>query len=258
MNKNHHNAKSHLYKDFPEKYVWDKNNKFWYLRKQRNVIGRIVAAYPTEGERYYLRLLLHHIKGATSYTYLKTINGIETSSFREAALLHGLLYSDDYLEQSLKEASCYQMPYTLRRLFATILVYCLPNNPKSIWEKFKQAMSEDYTKLSNLTKEDTRKKVLLSIISIMESMRKDINNYTLIDEKISLTEDDKSSKEMEEELTFIVSDKDLHSINKLNTELKLAYDKIIGKIFSNDHGAFFLLMVQGVQEKPTYIALCLL
>ena len=104
------------------------------------MIGRIVAAYPTEGERYYLHLLLNHIKGATSYTNLKTVNRIETSSFREAALLHGMLYSDDYLEQSLKEASCYQMPYTLRRLFVTILVYCSPNNPKSIWENFEQAM----------------------------------------------------------------------------------------------------------------------
>ena len=90
MNKNHPKAKNYLYKDFSKKYVWDQNNKFWYPRKQRNVVGRIIAAYPTEDERYYLRLLLNHIKGATSYKKLKTINGVEASSFCEAALLHGL------------------------------------------------------------------------------------------------------------------------------------------------------------------------
>ena len=147
------------------------------------------------------------------------------------------------------------MPYTLRQPFATILVYCSPNNPKSIWKKFEQAMSKDYTKLTNLTKENVRKKALLRINSIMESMGKDINNYALIDDKINLTEDDKSSKEMEEELTFVVSDKDLQSINKLNKEQKLAYDKIIGKIFSNDHGAFFIDGPGGTRKTYLYCTL---
>jgi len=43
-----------------------------------------------EGERYYLRLLLNHIEGATSFEDLKIINGIKVSTFWEAALLCAL------------------------------------------------------------------------------------------------------------------------------------------------------------------------
>ena len=141
------------------------------------MIGRIVTAYPIEGEIYYLCSLLNILKGATSYKELKTINGIAASSFREATLFHGLIQSENYLEETFKEAFGYQMPYTLRQLFATIFVYCSPNNLKSIWGNFEQALLEDYTKLQTLTKENIRKKVILSINSIMESMGKDMCSY---------------------------------------------------------------------------------
>ena len=70
------------------------------------------------------------------------------SSFREAALLHGLLKGDNYLNLCSKEASLYQMPYTLRRLFAILLAYCEPDNPKFLWEKFETAASADYMQLN--------------------------------------------------------------------------------------------------------------
>jgi hypothetical protein len=39
---------------------------------QRTQIDRMVYACPTEGERYYLRILLNHVKRATSFDDLKT------------------------------------------------------------------------------------------------------------------------------------------------------------------------------------------
>lgn len=68
--------------------------------------------------------------------HLKNVNSIETSSFREAAQLHGLLEGDDNIKLCLKEASFYQIPYPLHCLFANILIYCKPNNPKKLWEIF--------------------------------------------------------------------------------------------------------------------------
>ena len=72
-----------------------------------------MTAHPTEGERYYLRLLLNHIKGATSFDDLKIFNDVKVESFHESARLYGLLDSDNSLEECLQEASIYQMSYTL-------------------------------------------------------------------------------------------------------------------------------------------------
>ncbi|XP_022854997.1 uncharacterized protein LOC111376280 [Olea europaea var. sylvestris] len=55
------------------------------------VVGRIVSASPGEGERYYLRILLNHIRGPLSFKSLKFVNGISVKTFREAALLQDKL-----------------------------------------------------------------------------------------------------------------------------------------------------------------------
>jgi hypothetical protein len=64
---------SFLYRKFPEYYRWDRTEKEQLRRKQRTQIGRMVYACPTEGERYYLLVLLNHVRGTTSFDDLKTI-----------------------------------------------------------------------------------------------------------------------------------------------------------------------------------------
>ena len=68
-----------------------------------------------------MRLLLNHVRGATSYENLRTVNGVIAKTFREAALLYGLLEGNDNCELCFKEVSVYEMPFALRRLFATVL-----------------------------------------------------------------------------------------------------------------------------------------
>ncbi|KAL5568507.1 hypothetical protein UlMin_025082 [Ulmus minor] len=148
MNKTNQKAKTLLYNQFPEHFVWNQRDKFWMSRKKGHVIGRIVTTNLSEGERYYLRLLLNHIRGATCFQDLRIVNNVLTSSFRESALLRGLLKSDNNLTTCLEEASLYEMPYTLRRLFVTILAFCEPNDPKKLWEKFHIPMCEDYSQLN--------------------------------------------------------------------------------------------------------------
>jgi hypothetical protein len=63
---------SFLYREFSEYYRWDRSEKEWLRRMQRTQIGSMVYVCPIEGERYYLCLLLNHVKGATSFDDLKT------------------------------------------------------------------------------------------------------------------------------------------------------------------------------------------
>ncbi|XP_059316269.1 uncharacterized protein LOC132067143 isoform X1 [Lycium ferocissimum] len=149
MNRTDHHAMelNLLYREFPEHFVWSSGEKFWARRQCRSAVGCIVTCHPTEGERYYLRLLLTHVRGPTSYADLLMVNGEPCSTFRESVEKRGLLHCDDSLMECMSEAASYQMPYSLRRLFATLLVYCNPTNPRDLWEQFEELMSEDYKRL---------------------------------------------------------------------------------------------------------------
>eukprot|EP00267_Zea_mays_P045661 XP_020397980.1 uncharacterized protein LOC109941432 [Zea mays] len=115
-NKLYEEARGILYRDFPEWYTW-KQGKVWQRRKRNTggQVGRIVSALPSEGERFYLRLLLNHVTGATSYVDLRTVDGDTLPSFREAAQRRGLLEADNTIDECLNEAALYQMPSALRR-----------------------------------------------------------------------------------------------------------------------------------------------
>ena len=103
-----------------------------------------MSANPTEGERYYLRVLLNHVAGATSFECLRTMDGKILPTFREDTERRGLIEEDNTLNESLAEATGWMIPYALRRLFATILVFCEANNVFGLWDKHKEVMLEDY------------------------------------------------------------------------------------------------------------------
>jgi hypothetical protein len=120
-----------LYRDFPEHYKWDSQRKEWIRRARKNClrqIGRVVCANPAEGERYYLRVLLNHVVGATSFIDLRTVSSELLPTFREAVERRGLIEADNTLHESLAKATQWMMPHALRRLFATILVFCEPSD----------------------------------------------------------------------------------------------------------------------------------
>ena len=135
-------------------------------------------AHPAEGERYYLRVLLSHVRGATSFDDLKTVNGKPCSSFREACEHLGLIEHDRTLDDCMTEAATFQMPCALRRLFATILVFCEATEIRQMWDKHLASMSEDYRR--NQSNEATLEQMVLrDIRDMLQSMGKDITSYGL-------------------------------------------------------------------------------
>ena len=127
-----------------------------------------MSANPAEGERYYLRVLLNHVVGATSFECLRTVDGKILSTFHEAVERRGLIEEDNMLNKSLVEATEWMMPYALRRLFATILVFCEPSDVFGLWEKHKKAMSEDYRR-NNQSTFMVEQMVLMDIRKLLQS-----------------------------------------------------------------------------------------
>nr|XP_051229452.1 uncharacterized protein LOC127347285 [Lolium perenne] len=189
MNHKYAEARKWLYREFPEHYRWINGDKKWQKRKnKRSQIGRLVYAHPAKGEMYYLRVLLSHVRGASSFDDLKTVNGKLCGSFREACEHLGLIEHDKSIDDCMTEAATFQMPYALRRLFATILVFCEATEIRQLWDKHLASMSEDYRR-NQSNEAALEQMVLRDIRDLVQSMGKDIKSYGLPD----LVETDGSS-----------------------------------------------------------------
>ena len=129
------------YHEIPEHYVWHQAQHCWRKRKRGRCIGHLYTTNPSQGERHYLHILLHHIPGARSFEDLKmSPDGMLLSTFKETAIAYGLLESDVEWDNCLSEAS---MPKQLQSLFVTILIFGQPAKPLDLWEKYKEVMGED-------------------------------------------------------------------------------------------------------------------
>ena len=81
--------------------------------KQAQALGRVYTISPHQGECFYLRLLLHNLKGPQLFADLRTVNGELCSSFREACLKLGLLEDDNQYHLAMKEATVSNSPASL-------------------------------------------------------------------------------------------------------------------------------------------------
>ncbi|XP_073144594.1 uncharacterized protein [Henckelia pumila] len=249
-------AKTLLYIEFPEYYVWDNQSKSWHERKKRRVIGRINAANPIEGERYYLRLLLSHVRGPISFDYLLMVNGNRYLSFKESAQKRGLLESDQSNFECMNKAVTFQMPHALRRLFATILVYCEPADVRSLWDTYFEAMSDDLQRQFHQNREFLVSKTLESINLILESMEKQIGGFDL--PRISLDipqSNEKFCREIEEEKSIQISDDDYCAQFKLNVAQQEAFEQIMESVNMGNGGLFFVNGPRGTGKTFLYRAL---
>ena len=138
-----------MYREITQHYCWHNKQKEWYPRRSRKkVIGRIYTVSPSEGEKFFLRILLSHIRGPTDWEYLLSPNKTYCPTFKKTAEKWGFFESDNSIHECLVEASSLQMSYALRRLFVTILIFCEPTDVRSLWNEFYIFMAEDYTSRS--------------------------------------------------------------------------------------------------------------
>jgi hypothetical protein len=242
-NREERTAMKILYREFPEHYRWIKGRKVWQIRKQASgQIGRIVYANPSEGERYFLRVLLNHVRGATSYEDLRTVAGVMYSTFREACEKRGLIETDKSIDDCLTESITFQMPCALRRLFATILVFCEATHIRGLWDKHKDALGEDFSWDNNNTS-TVDQMVLRDIGDMLHSMGKDIKDYGLP----SICDVGDSSidmmKEVREEQSVSIDQDHLDIFDSLNKEQRQGFDEIIQHVFANKSQVFFCVSI---------------
>ena len=103
---------------------------------------------PRDRERFYLRLLLFHVRGATTFSEV-----VLYGTYEETCRVRGLLIDDYEWERTLHEACVSANARQVKDLFVTILGHCSPNNPARLWTTFKEHMFEDFVHFHGLTPE---------------------------------------------------------------------------------------------------------
>ncbi|XP_024312150.1 uncharacterized protein LOC100833043 isoform X2 [Brachypodium distachyon] len=255
MNAKNQEGQKWLYREFPEHYRWISGTKKWQKRRnKRYQIGRLVYAHPAEGERYYLRVLLSHVRGATSFDDLKTANGRLCGTFREACEQLGLIEHDRSLDDCRTEAATFQMPCALRRLFATILVFCEATEIRQLWDKHLSSMSEDYRR-TQPNEAELEQMVLRDIRDLVQSMGKDIKSYEL--SEIAETDGslDVEFREVAEERQVGVDQEHLDLESRLNNEQLAGFNDIMDHVTSQKSQVFFVDGPGGTGKTYLYKAL---
>jgi ATP-dependent DNA helicase PIF1 len=182
------------------------------------------------------------------------VDGVLLPSFREAAKRRGLIEEDNTLDEGLTEATLFQMPSSLWRLFATILVFCELHDVMGLWKKHYDAMSEDYS-LNHPSPDLVQQIVLIDIRNMLQSMGKDIRSFPLLD--IYHLYDDTSHipREIFEEASVEQNAEDVLLCDSLNAEQRSAYDEIMAAVCSKQGRLFFVDGPGGTGKTFLYRAL---
>ncbi|KAL6207830.1 hypothetical protein ACLB2K_018783 [Fragaria x ananassa] len=235
---------------------WDDKNKAWKERQtNQKVIGRIYTVSPSEGEKFYLRVLLNHVRGPKSYEDLRTVNDILHPTFKKAAEQRGLLEDDDSIRKCLQEASTIRMPSSLRRLFATILIHCEPHGVRDLWDQFYQFMIEDYTSSSAPNNAHITNRLLRDLNELLAQHSKSISDYDLPQMTRDSNDGSNLPRLIQDEVSIITPQQDYNAVHNLNQDQTFAYNTIISAIERNDNVMFFVDGPGGTGKTYLYRAL---
>ena len=255
-------ARKLTYQEFPQKFVWTKNNKTWSLRQRNFSLGRMYFVPPTSGERFYLRTLLTVVRGPKSYQDLKTFDGITYSSFQDACKARGLLEDDGEWRLCLKDASEMQPGSQLRQLFSSMLLFCELSSPENLWLEFREQICDDlHIRIPNPTTDRVYDYGLFLINRMLSDSGYSLQNFPhmptpqvnwiavtsnpLINDQLSYTTD-------EEHQLFLQHIENVRQIQEQSD----AYDTIMASINSHQGAVFFLNGPGGTGKTYLYRTLC--
>ena len=255
-------AKTLLYCDVPKYYTWNVSGKVFKRRiqgavvlghptiKSTDALGRVYTVHPNNFECFFLRLLLHTVRGPISFEALRTVNGRICATFREACQLRGLLEDDAQWDATMSEAATVQSPERLRDLFVVLLITCGPSNPEKLWESHKKSMTEDIlikTRRENpgMTLDYTLDMFNEALVFLEDKALgmagKDLKQLGLPTPKRNLG--DRLSREMLREKSYNVNklhDYVLENERLLMPDQKAAYNAILKQIDKKAGGIYFL------------------
>jgi hypothetical protein len=219
-------------------------------------IGRLYFVRPSCGERYYLRMLLMVVKGAQSYEYLHTYNGVAHSTFKEACNTQGLLSNDQEWYNAFNEATHWATSNQLRQLFVTMLLFCEDGDEYKFFEHVWKSLADDiqYNVHQTINPQhyqmpntDLRDQVLTNLSALFERRGRTINEFNLPRATVYSSQES-VNRLFDEELNYDADTLAIESqrlIAQLNSEQRCAIDSIVETVLADKLGFFFVSGYEG-------------
>ena len=208
------------YHEIPEHYVWNQSQHQWTKRKRGRCIGHLYTTNPSQGERHYLHILLHHISGAKSFEDLKiSPDGMLLSTFKETTIAHGLLESDTEWD------NCYlKHPFLLCQnnyghylLLSSYLVNL--QNPWLYGKSIKRSWLKTSPKFSFGSQKGVMNKVLLCLQEELEGMGSSLEVFGLPSPNLEFYVQ-RVPKTISEEMFFVLKTKQILAEENVNNEYR--------------------------------------
>jgi hypothetical protein len=134
-NKKYSSGRTLTYVQFPSKFTYNSDNRHWSPRKKSQSVGRLTFIPNSNRELFYMRLLLNYQVGCTSFEDIRTVKGHTYNSYREACGALQLLADDREFLDAIDELSILSSGYSLRQVFAMLLLGSSMSDPFNVWEQ---------------------------------------------------------------------------------------------------------------------------
>ena len=228
-------------------------------------------AHASSGERFYLRLLLTAVAGATSFEDLRSFENHLYPTFREACIARGLLEDDNEWHQCLEEAKHMAIGRQMRHLFVTILLECSPANPRALWDTFWQDICDDLKHhlqnnvFQNRDMEPTEDEIqdygLYLIDQLLRKSAKTLEDWDSMPQVVANWRDilhdpnplitEQRQYNRQEQATLAAE-----CIANLNPDQHSAFDRIVSAVTDTTGKTFFLHGPGGTGKTYVYNTLC--
>ncbi|XP_019172653.1 PREDICTED: uncharacterized protein LOC109168053 [Ipomoea nil] len=251
-NKTYPDARELTYVEMPTRFVWKKDLRKWRPRKKGFSIGRIFYVPPATGEIFYLRCLLNKIRGPKSYEDIRTVNGVQYESFRDACYARGLVDDDNEYVDAIDEASNWVSADQLRRFFVTLLMSSCMGKPEIVWHAVWQHLSDDAQfnvrrQLQNrdfvLTDSHKMKFALVEIEKLLSTHGKSLKDYPEMPTANFGALNVIANRFIQEELAYDCGEQEKENqelVRQLTDEQKAIYNEVLTDIDRKEGGLFFV------------------
>jgi hypothetical protein len=197
-------------------------------------------------------MLLNCVKGATSYEHLRTVDGREHDTFKDACIAMGLLADDNEWHQTLEEAGVWALRQQLRDMFASMLMFCEVTNPKQLWDAHWESLSDDIETMTRrehadptvtLSEDALKDCALYEIDQVLMRNGHHLEDFPTLPKYNYIPSVHGGNQLVEEELAYdqhsLTTDAD-NAKDRLNDDQRNAYETILNAVTNKEGKLFFV------------------